>query len=69
MEEEGGGSVFDQEALEILVDGFALDGVKFAAAVLEELVGFGAVVAGDIRGLAGVPQSVLVRVGRNLVSD
>ena len=69
MEEEGGGSVFDQEALEILVDGFAVTYVEFAAAILKEFIDFGAVVAGDVGGLARVPQSVLIRVGRNLVSD
>ena len=67
--EENSRAVFNQEALEFLVDFLTFLGIEFLAAVFEEFINFGILIAADIGTLSGMPESVLIRVVRNLLTD
>ena len=43
---EGRGSVFDEEALKVLIDFLALGLIEFTAAIFQEFIQFGAIIFG-----------------------
>ena len=55
--------------MEVEVDFFSFGGVDLFAAVFEEFVDFGVLVAGDVADLGGVPEQILIGVLGNLLAD